>query len=469
MVVFGLAALAREPWQLAVAVLLIGFQLGNTGVMLAGIRDVTPRARLGTVIGLFGAAGPIGFAAGPALAGLLIDGAGWSLSAVFAVSAGLSLGTALLVGLGTREVRPEVVPQGRVLDLAFGAVRSVVRDPVVRRLFLVYGVVFLANQMSRPYTPVLVEALTGTGAGLATGIALVMGVASLVGAVVSPGAGWAGDRLGFRPVLIWALVGGGIASLLMPLMPGIGVLALVAVVLGAAVATVGAMVFSLLATEVPPERRSATLNLGYLPCTSRIVGPAIGAESRRSPGRAPVFLGALCSSPRGAGSAGGRRLADAPREPCRSLTATPRGRGACRAVFAPRPATTACARIAPCGPECLQVPNLLLRPRLRATRPGIALPGAAGSPDEASAPDVIQAAGVRWLNLERPREADRDWLEREFGFHPLAIEDVASRNQRPKLDAYDDYLFIVLHFPVFDKPTGRLLNAELDLFVGRTS
>ncbi len=212
MVVFGLAALAREPWQLAVAVLLIGFQLGNTGVMLAGIRDVTPRARLGTVIGLFGAAGPIGFAAGPALAGLLIDGAGWSLSAVFAVSAGLSLGTALLVGLGTREVRPEVVPQGRVLDLAFGAVRSVVRDPVVRRLFLVYGVVFLANQMSRPYTPVLVEALTGTGAGLATGIALVMGVASLVGAVVSPGAGWAGDRLGFRPVLIWALVGGRLAA-----------------------------------------------------------------------------------------------------------------------------------------------------------------------------------------------------------------------------------------------------------------
>ena len=57
-------------------------------------------------------------------------------------------------------------------------------------------------------------------------------------------------------------------------------------------------------------------------------------------------------------------------------------------------------------------------------------------------------------------------LEREFGFHPLAIEDIAFRNQRPKLDAYDDYLFIVLHFPVFDKSQDRLLTAELDLFVG---
>jgi magnesium transporter len=110
------------------------------------------------------------------------------------------------------------------------------------------------------------------------------------------------------------------------------------------------------------------------------------------------------------------------------------------------------------------VPNMLLRPRLRGARPG-SLDGAHG-PAEDSQPDIIAAGGVRWLHLERPREADRDWLEREFGFHPLAIEDVASRNQRPKLDAYDDYLFIVLHFPVFDKASGRLLTAELDLFVG---
>jgi magnesium transporter len=109
------------------------------------------------------------------------------------------------------------------------------------------------------------------------------------------------------------------------------------------------------------------------------------------------------------------------------------------------------------------VPNLLPRPRLRTQRPGTLSP-AHGS--EETEPEVIAFGGVRWLNLERPREADREWLEREFGFHPLAIEDVASRNQRPKLDAYDDYLFIVLHFPVFDKTQERLLTAELDLFVG---
>jgi len=111
------------------------------------------------------------------------------------------------------------------------------------------------------------------------------------------------------------------------------------------------------------------------------------------------------------------------------------------------------------------VPNLPLRPRL-VGRSGGTRPVTPGAPPEAREPEVIAVGGVRWLHVERPREADRDWLEREFGFHQLAIEDVASRNQRPKLDAYDDYLFIVLHFPVFDKPSGRLLAAELDLFVG---
>ena len=277
-VVFACVALSREPWQLAASMLLIGLQLGNTGVMLAGIRDVTPRIRLGTTIAIFGASGSIGFAVGPVLAGYLHDGLGWSLPAVFASSAVLSVGTALLVALGSREVRPEVVPTGRVVDLAFGALRGVLADPVVRRIFLIFGVSYLALQMTRPYIPVVVEQLVGSGPGLVSSIGLVAGTAALVGAVVSPMGGLIGDRIGFRPVLIAALGGAGVVVLLMPIVPSLTGLALLAVLLGASTATVSAMVFSLLAMEVPAERRSATLNLVYLPLyTAGIVGPAIGA------------------------------------------------------------------------------------------------------------------------------------------------------------------------------------------------
>ena len=87
-------------------------------------------------------------------------------------------------------------------------------------------------------------------------------------------------------------------------------------------------------------------------------------------------------------------------------------------------------------------------------------------PEAIADPDVIEAAGLRWIHIESPRTADRDWLEEHFDFHPLDIEDVYSRNQRPKLDQYDDYVFIVLHFPLFDKDSGRILTAEIDLFMG---
>ena len=80
--------------------------------------------------------------------------------------------------------------------------------------------------------------------------------------------------------------------------------------------------------------------------------------------------------------------------------------------------------------------------------------------------EVVEAPGLRWINIEAPQTADQAWLEERFDFHPLDYEDVFSRNQRPKVDEYDDYLFIVLHFPRFDKRAGRLNAAELDVFIG---
>jgi len=111
------------------------------------------------------------------------------------------------------------------------------------------------------------------------------------------------------------------------------------------------------------------------------------------------------------------------------------------------------------------MPNLP-KPRLR--RPGRRGELVAPPPPEPQTPNVeqIDSAGLRWVNIERPGGLERAWLEEHFDFHALDLEDVLSRNQRPKIDVYDDYLFIVLHFPVFDSAAGRLGTGELDLFVG---
>ncbi|MHB0869904.1 MAG: MFS transporter [Chloroflexota bacterium] len=277
-VVFTLIALSREPWQLAGSFILSGFQLGNSGVMLSAIRDVTPRWRLGTAIALFGSTWPIGSAVGPALGGFLIDGLHSPISTVYLLGAALSLASAGVLAAGFREVRPEVTPTGPVMGLAYGAIRGVLSHPATRVLFAVFGISLLGRQMSFPFLPILVGQVSGSQAGLASAIALVVGTAALVGGLVSPLAGTIGDRVGFVAVLVPSLVGSGVALVLMPFAPTVLWLAAVSATLSVLSGAVSAMVFGLLAEEVPPDRRSATLNLVYLPLyLAGIVGPAMGA------------------------------------------------------------------------------------------------------------------------------------------------------------------------------------------------
>jgi magnesium transporter len=109
----------------------------------------------------------------------------------------------------------------------------------------------------------------------------------------------------------------------------------------------------------------------------------------------------------------------------------------------------------------------LPKPRLRRPlRPGSVVP-AAEPADRTPEVEVVTHHGFRWVNIERPTPLETAWLAEHFEFHPLDLEDVLSRNQRPKIDEYEDYLFIVLHFPVFDPTVGRLNAGELDIFVGR--
>ncbi|HXE44155.1 MAG TPA: magnesium/cobalt transporter CorA [Conexibacter sp.] len=108
----------------------------------------------------------------------------------------------------------------------------------------------------------------------------------------------------------------------------------------------------------------------------------------------------------------------------------------------------------------------LPKPRFARVARGRSILSPAIAEPETSQVEVAEAVAIRWVNIEQPRHGHRAWLEERFDFHALDYEDVFSRNQRPKIDEYDDYLFIVLYFPRFDKQVGRLNAAELDLFVG---
>jgi magnesium transporter len=110
------------------------------------------------------------------------------------------------------------------------------------------------------------------------------------------------------------------------------------------------------------------------------------------------------------------------------------------------------------------MPNLP-KPRLRRSARSAELAPPAAERDKPNV-EVIDGPGLRWVNIERPTPLEWGWLQEHFDFHALDLEDVLSRNQRPKIDEYADYLFIVLHFPVYDAAVGRLNVGELDMFVG---
>jgi magnesium transporter len=106
-------------------------------------------------------------------------------------------------------------------------------------------------------------------------------------------------------------------------------------------------------------------------------------------------------------------------------------------------------------------------PRIRRTRPRGFAEAVAPRPEPRVA--ELSANGLTWIHLDPPVDPETvNSLRERFGWHPLDVEDVLSKRQRPKIDDYADegYLFGVLHFPAYDKNVQRLNSGELDFFLG---
>src|SRR5438309_4861902 len=278
MVVFAVLWLAQNRWHAAFGLLLVGFQLGNTGVMLTALRAVTPQGRVGFAISLFGVTPSLGFALGPVTGGWLVDHSILNLHTLFAVDAAMSLvAGAILLAFAREGTRPRP-PSGSAARLAIGAVRQALTGKVTLIVFGVFGLAYFAQQIANPFLPLLVLRIVGSSSGAAGQIGIVFGASALLGALLSPLAGAAGDRYGFRPLLAGACVLAAASLAGLAIAPNLVWLTVGAVALGAATATAISMVFALLATAVPVERRATTLNLVLLPIYfSSIAGGVVGA------------------------------------------------------------------------------------------------------------------------------------------------------------------------------------------------
>lgn len=97
---------------------------------------------------------------------------------------------------------------------------------------------------------------------------------------------------------------------------------------------------------------------------------------------------------------------------------------------------------------------------------------------KAAVPEVIREAGqlniesvtwgeLTWINIEAPTKQETDYLAENYPFHPLDLDDCLSRIQRPKIDKYDEYLFLVFHFPVFSPQARVTTPSQVSVFIGQ--
>ncbi len=79
---------------------------------------------------------------------------------------------------------------------------------------------------------------------------------------------------------------------------------------------------------------------------------------------------------------------------------------------------------------------------------------------------INNAEYLIWIDIENPGKENMQFLIDNLHFHPLDIEDCMSVIERPKLDEYDDYFFLVLHIPFYMKHTRRLVPFNVNIFIG---
>ncbi|MCX4524997.1 magnesium/cobalt transporter CorA [Streptomyces sp. NBC_01565] len=88
--------------------------------------------------------------------------------------------------------------------------------------------------------------------------------------------------------------------------------------------------------------------------------------------------------------------------------------------------------------------------------------------DFSDALDEARATGdaFLWIGMHEPTEKEFEHVSQEFGLHPLAVEDALTAHQRPKLEVYDDSLFVVLKPVTYDEDRDTVTAGELMVFIG---
>lgn len=290
MLVFVTLGLSHSLVGVFAAMMLVGFQLGNTGIMLAAIRQATPDKRVGFAVSVFSVSSSIGMAGGPLVGGVITGLHLLNLHGLYLLDGALSFLTGSMLLMFYQQ--PSLVDthqagvsgaQESAWATAWRSIRFTFSLPVTWTLFSIYTVLMMARQMVNPYLPIAIERLPLHSVSTTMSIGGLMGFAAVIGAVITIVAGRIGDNIGFNRILMASFIGSFPAVLVLGLSHNVAFFTIGLTVFSAGYSIGGAMVFALFSTRIPETHRSTAMNLVYLPLyVGGIVGPGIASALSRA-------------------------------------------------------------------------------------------------------------------------------------------------------------------------------------------
>jgi magnesium transporter len=82
---------------------------------------------------------------------------------------------------------------------------------------------------------------------------------------------------------------------------------------------------------------------------------------------------------------------------------------------------------------------------------------------------IIKTSKVTWIDIRDPDKEDIQYLRENFNFHPLILDELIPPGHRPKVELHEDYLFLILYYPVYSKIKRETRSRELDIIITRNT
>lgn len=79
--------------------------------------------------------------------------------------------------------------------------------------------------------------------------------------------------------------------------------------------------------------------------------------------------------------------------------------------------------------------------------------------------NIIKTKTISWIDIKNPGKKDLNYLKKEFDFHPITLGELLSPTLRPKVEHYDHYLYMVVHFPIYNPKKQTTESIEIDFLI----